>query len=457
MSFYLFEAAAVAFAVALYKFYGRLGSLSGRQAALVGVPAVAALVVLSFVARVYVKSGKRGRRSFWFTLAANVIAVALMVGSGEGLIRLLSVATPMGPSFAGTLLLPKRWELQRRRNAGLLKDAPTNISYFVRDTLLGWGVAPGRRSKNGLYLSSEEGVRSPRLGMSYAKEGARGAIAAVGDSFTFGLEGPFEDSWEAQLEPLIGPDTKILNFGVDGYGMDQAFLRYSRDARPWHPRLTLFGFIDHDLGRAMSVYTFLTYPNWGIPFSKPRFTVSNGALQPLNLPVLSPEAILEKPGVAALPFVEHDPGYNPDEWEWHVVYASHLVRYVVSRFPRWTARSQADWATEEIAVNSEILRTFGRQAATDGTVPFVIYFPTRGDYEGLDRSEKDKVLAAVSAAGIHNVDLTSCIAHIGPERAFIPGHQHYSAAGNGAVAQCLRPLVAQELQQLSVHTSPPHT
>lgn len=449
LSLYVFEAALAAFAVALYKYYGRLGALSLRQAALVGAPALVALLALAYAARGYVRARGTGRRRFWFTLAANLIAVTLMFGTGEVLVRLLSVATPMGPSFAGTLLLPKRWELQKQRNAGLLRDAPANISYFVRDTLLGWSVAPARRSKSGLYLSSTEGIRSPRIGISYAADDRRTTIAAIGDSFTFGLEGPYEDSWESQLEPLLGSDTRILNFGIDGYGMDQAYLRYMRDARPWHPRLTLFGFIDHDLGRAMSVYTFLTYPNWGIPFSKPRFTLIDGALRPINFPVLSPEAILEKHAVADLPFVDRDPGYNPDEWKRHMAQASYLVRYLVSRFPRWTARSQADWATEEVAVNSEILRAFGRQAAIDGTVPFVIYFPTRGDFEGLDRTEKDKILAAVSAAGIHNVDLTSCIGRIGPGRAFIPGHQHYSAAGNGAVAQCLEPLVRHEIQRLS--------
>ena len=446
MAFYALEAAVFALTIAIYKYSDRLGTLSLRQGVLLLASTGIAIACLGHICRTYHNAGTAGRRRVVLAFAANLVAVALMLGAAESVVRIVSVPTDMGPSFAGTLLLPKRWELQVRRNAKLLHDAPTNISYFVRDTLLGWTVGPGRRSKNGLYLSSTEGIRSSVLGMSY-RGGATRALAAVGDSFTFGLEGEFKDTWEYLLGTSLGTDTTILNFGVDGYGIDQAYLRYVRDVRPWHPRLALFGFIDHDLGRGMSVYSFITYPNWGIPFSKPRFTLKNEVLEPLNVPVIDPEDILSRETITELPFITYDAGYNPEEWTERVVHASYLARYVLSRFPRWPARSAEDWSKEEIALNSALLRSFGAIAERDGTVPIVIYFPTKGDFEGLDRSAKDAVLAAVSVSGIRTIDLTSCVSAIDWRRAFIPGHQHYSKAGNEAVARCLLPVVRQELER----------
>ena len=48
-------------------------------------------------------------------------------------------------------------------------------------------------------------------------------ILAVGDSFTFGDRVSDHETWPAQLERLTG--RQVLNAGVFGYGVDQAYLR----------------------------------------------------------------------------------------------------------------------------------------------------------------------------------------------------------------------------------------
>lgn len=62
--------------------------------------------------------------------------------------------------------------------------------------------------------------------MGFAWVPTRYRIAIVGDSFTFKLEVPYEKTWGHQFEIALGPGWQVLNFGVDGYGLDQAFLRY---------------------------------------------------------------------------------------------------------------------------------------------------------------------------------------------------------------------------------------
>jgi len=48
----------------------------------------------------------------------------------------------------------------------------------------------------------------------------------VGDSFTFGQEVTYEESWGYLLEKALGSEFQVLNFGVAMYGVDQAYLRY---------------------------------------------------------------------------------------------------------------------------------------------------------------------------------------------------------------------------------------
>jgi len=102
---------------------------------------------------------------------------------------------------------------------------------------------------------------------------------------------------------------------------------------------------------------------------------------------------------------------------------------------------------ERQQINSALLLTFARRAAAEGTVPLVIYLPSRGDLEGLDRSAKDKVLAVLQQSRVHYLDMTSCIKDVGLERAFVAGRRHYSAEGNAAVAQCLLPAVRSQFRR----------
>jgi hypothetical protein len=383
---------------------------------------------------------------FYFSLAMNLLTLMVLFAAGEVVVRRFSVPTPLGLSFARTLLLPKSWEHVRARNAGLLQDAPANISYFVSDSLLGWTVGPSRRSADRLYSSSAEGIRCARPGMVYADDTASYRIATVGDSFTFCLESPFEDSWEYQLERALDDTCVVLNFGVDGYGVDQAYLRYCRDVRPWRPAVAILGFIQHDLYRSLSVYSFITFPEWGFPFSKPRFHLRSGALELLNVPLISPDLIVAKASVTQLPFLEFDSGYDPLAWEWHSYYSSRLVRWLLSRFPRYPLPRPEAGRDTLPRINSELLLDFTRLAAADGTIPLLVYFPSRSDFEGQEFSAKDAVLAALQRSGVHCLDLTACIREVGPERAFIAGRPHYAAAGNAAVAACLLPVVRDQIR-----------
>jgi hypothetical protein len=82
----------------------------------------------------------------------------------------------------------------------------------------------------------------------------------------------FTESWGHHLERRLGPAVPVLNFGVDGYGLDQTYLRYQRDVRGWKPRVVLISLMGHELLRTMAVYPFVSF-RWPPCVVKPRFTL----------------------------------------------------------------------------------------------------------------------------------------------------------------------------------------
>jgi hypothetical protein len=372
------------------------------------------------------------------TLTSIVMAFVL----GEATIRLLAVQTPAGPTVLDTILLPRSWSDERTRYRDLLKQMPT--SYWVPDELLGWTVGPNRGS--GMYCSSSEGIRSVAPNIRYADRQPQHRIATVGDSFTFALDVPFEASWPNRLEQQLGSTVQVLNFGVAAYGVDQAYLRYLRDVRPWHPDVVVLGFIQPDLFRSLGVYSFVSHPQWAFPFAKPRLIVdAAGTVRSLNVPVPSPQEIFSVNAITDLQFIEYDPGFEPMEWRWRTYYHSYLVRFVLSRL-RGSPEERDRTSREAIALNAAIIASFSKVAEGEGSTPLVVYFPSRSDFPE-PRREKAAILTLLRERGIRYEDLTSCVGKLGVSELFSETSRHYSAKGNERVSTCLYPMLRDYLSR----------
>jgi hypothetical protein len=280
--------------------------------------------------------------------------------------------------------------------------------------------------------------------MALRERTASRRIALVGDSFTFGLEVSYADSWGHQLERALGPDVQVLNFGVDGYGVDQAYLRYARDVRPWQPDVVILGLINHDLFRSLAVYSFVSFPGWPFPFAKPRFVADLDRLALLNVPLPSPESIVAARSIRELPFIEYDPGYRAEDWEWHTLDGSYLYRLLVSHARVWTGPDPRRSDTKVLELNRALVRAFAREASAAGARPLLVYFPSDRDFRrrAEDVGWESLAQTTLRRSGLPYTDVTPCLAKENPAHLFGPGH--YSPLGNAAVAACLRPVV-QEL------------
>ena len=97
-----------------------------------------------------------------------------------------------------------------------------------------------------------------------------------GDSFTYGYGVGNDQTWCARLAAInLCLDT--VNLGQGGYGVDQAYLRYRRDAGTLDHDLHLFAFISSDFTRMRSD----SFRGYG----KPVLKLEDGALVVTNVPV----------------------------------------------------------------------------------------------------------------------------------------------------------------------------
>ena len=386
-------------------------------------------------------------RAFWMTVAMNLVTLAFAGVAAEIVLRATVTRKPQGEFVGGRLLPPRRWADVAAWNRQLLDRNPSNISYFIADDLLGWTIGPTRVSKDGVCASSVEGIRSADPSVVYLSTRPRHRIALVGDSFTFGLEVPFADSWGHVLETRLGSEAQVLNFGVDGYGFDQAYLRFQRDVRPVAPDVVVFGFIYHDLDRTMAVYNFIDFPEWGFPFSKPRLVLEKDeTLKVVNAPLIRPEDLFSTTSIDELPFLELDARYRSDDWRPTRYDWSYVLRLLFSSRP---TRAVDPRNSEEamLALNEGIVTAFARTAHADGAIPLVVYFPSRSDFGVRPDRLREKVFARFRAKGVAVIDTTSCLSKLGVETLFLPDRPHYSPAGNEAVANCLLPMVREALDQ----------
>lgn len=450
-AFYFAEALAVAILVFAYRLEGKAGVgdfLTSRPGILCVGVGLALLTTLFFIVKQCRVEAKSGSKQWLLGLVMNIAVVSALLLVTEIVLRLAVVPNKLGENLGAKLLYPRQWERATASYQALLRKAETQPTYLVFDEMLGFTVGPSRRSEDGLYVSSVEGIRSGRVGESYQGVSSDCRIALVGDSYTFGEVVPYEDTWGYWLQRQLGSRCQVLNFGVGGYGVDQMYLRYLKDVRAWHPDLVILGFINHDVIRTMAIYTFLMFPDGGMPFAKPRFVLQDGELEILNRPLPSTPQMLAQASIRDLPFIEYDINYRETEWDrpdWRYANHSYVFRLLTSLHPLYEhERPQvSDRAMEEI--NRRIYEGFVKVVTKDGGLPVIVYLPTDTDYP--IPSWEPIGLKILREAGIPHHDLRTCVgaAHAPAELFNLPERGgHYSPRGNRVVTDCL----FQEVQAL---------
>lgn len=459
ISLFIFELSLAVMAMAMYiKGERPFAVFLSRESGVAFLCAIGPFFLAGWViVHQYLANKRSPSRHFRMIVTMNLITVLLIVIAGEIAVRAGSQSYSYTVVFGNVELKPRDWERNKLHYRQLFEKSLADHSLLVYDDRLGWTVGQNRYSAGYMgkgresYASSAEGIRAPHEGVSFPKVEGKTDIALVGDSFTYGGEVSYEESWGYVLNQMLGEEYRVLNFGVSGYGLDQAYLRYEKDVTQRSPKVVILGFIEDDLVRTMKVYPFLS-SLWNIPFSKPRFVLRDGEIVNISMSTLPPEEMFSRGSISELPFLEYDGVYRPSDWQKRWYHVSYLVRLFLNRFPSWSAVSFEDSEEELVSVNAEIFKAFIRSAKQAGAIPLVVFFPTQKNIN--ERSSHLSLRKRVlELAGIAYIDSTPCLLEVPPSLRFAPD-SHYSPQGNAAVAKCLVDAVREALGQPSSRQLP---
>jgi hypothetical protein len=313
-------------------------------------------------------------------LASSASSAPAVLGRGRAreAVFWLVLAALVAVVSEGTAALATRILVARGAMAEVPRLSDDEIRYALahRSPLLGWGPATDAAGKVTTV--------APRADPAFPAAGTA-CVSVYGDSFTLG--GADDATYPHALARALG--CPVANFGVGGYGSDQALMLFRAQRAADRAPVVVLGHLTENVMRNVNQYQRLLYPASRLRF-KPRFVLDGGELQWVRSPVATaadyrraadaPEAVLRHDAFLARP----RPGFP---------YTVALLRWIAtdsyarSRFLRrpWHAAFYRP-GTEALALTTEILCRFAAEARTDGRAPLVVVIPTRSDLEFARRT-----------------------------------------------------------------------
>lgn len=397
------------------------------------------------------------KRIWVLRLSALGFTLAICLGIAEIGTRMLLRTTPDGmQTFMRARLKPYRLpvrQMERNVRRYLSGERPA----WRYDPLQGWILNPAWATDGNPVNSI--GMRSDRQFDRAPPDGVL-RIAAFGDSFVYGGEVDYEDTWPLGLEEMLaerGIPTEVLNFGVPAYGIDQAYLRWRHVGREYDPDVVIFGFMANDVYRNMNLIQAFYISGTGIPFSKPRFVLEAGRLRLVNSPTVPVE---ELPGVVASfpdhPLARHEFYFAPEDHVKRWWMGSRFAAFVAEglsrlRFSRGggfpisidkTAYIVPDgfWDADGDAtrITLEIVKRWQAEAEADGARFLVVHFPRRQDLEDIRQGRSLEYQPLLDAVR-ESTPFVETSDHFDPDALdpYFALQEHYSPKGSNLIASVL--------------------
>jgi hypothetical protein len=379
-------------------------------------------------------------------LAASTLALVEL-----GLRVVVSVNEQTGVLVLGRLaLLPWRPgdEHVRRTLAAPSRDD----RYMERDDELGWALRPNGGA--GMYEANASGLRG-RRGETVTQAPGTGItrVAVHGDSFTHGDEVPLEHTWAAQWMSLR-PNLEVLNFGVAGYGVDQAVLRHARDGTRFSAQAHVLCIWPEDIIRNLNIIRFYMTPQGELGRPKPRFVLEGDGLKLVNSPVMNDQDFADTvTGRRVNPLMAHERLHAEQDFEprwYHASYTARAVGGLLRSHERRRARERQyfDPNSEANRLAVRIAALFKAKVESSGAKAYVAIIPA-GNY--LERHEAGgwPLVDLLRGQGIDVIDLGPAIARAvraeGFDRIYLPGG-HTTSLGNRRIAEAFdRAFVQRQL------------
>ena len=289
-------------------------------------------------------------------------------------------------------------------------------------------------------------------------EPGHACMSGYGDSFIWGEEIPLADGLIEQLARKLG--CRIANYGVSGYGTDQAFLRFRRFAQDEAP-VVLLGIFPENLMRNVNQYRgFLGYSLQPQSLKGRALIDAAGRLEWLPRPKLDAEGFVRL-HVAPATVVPHE-YLMPDTRDGPVTRRfSHvetvlrvaLMPRVLAHFSGGPASAEffsADHPSGALPLTIAITEEFVRLAEQRGKRPLIVLFPGANSFRARDhRGDFDyaPLLAGLKSVKIDVFDVGQAVTASLGARSFCTLYVksdcsgHYGVQGSAIVAD----VIADEL------------
>ena len=363
----------------------------------------------------------------------------------EGVVRLLGETDADGQfTFMGYALEPYALPVTALVDGieNYISSADTKYhTEVIYDEMLGWTWAPHAMQLSGKLTFNGASLRSQR---EYSQEPPPDTlrIALFGDSFTQSVL-PDDQAWGNLLEIKLnqaGIRTEVLNFGVGGYGMDQAFLRYQHEGQHYSPDIVVFGFQPIDLHRNVNIFLRLTYHRHIIPFSKPRFVLTDQGLELLNQPTLHPEemiAVFES--FENHPLAPYEAYYQSRNVAGRWWASSRLAAFVFEVLKQQNEEMQKDRGpgSERGMLGQAIVDAFAADVKAHDTTFFVLHLPTKHNLRRYHRGEQAsyQFLLDHFEDSYHYITLDEYLDPVYVDEVYYPDGTHYGPEIDGILAQ----------------------
>lgn len=315
-----------------------------------------------------------------------------------------------------------------------------SYSYRLYDSKLGWKLGNNGKIPP-LYYSSPQGFRiSKAMYNAKQKEVTSTDIITIGDSFTHGDEVLHEQSWPYYLANLS--NRSVINFGVGGYGMDQAILSYFYSDIDCDT--VILGLISGDLERTTNIVYGGLY--LGGTKTKPMFVFnSDDKHSIINQPCLYGDKLKDEfiKGEGSILF-RHEKSFNPLIFRKQFFDFSYLyrlgkmfwLRSIIIKAPIYNSLDQRyDYIYK-------ILVKFNEIAKDKGDVPIVVFMGNMNSFDDRKRiklpwNRMENDLSKIGLLSINTADSIYPIYNNNPNKIINKNGVHYTAFSNKLIAEII--------------------
>ncbi len=342
--------------------------------------------------------------------------------------------------------------------------------YQEFDPVLGWTIRPNARAEQGdaVFTSNSIGIRSLR---EYPRDKPPGLIriATFGPSFTHGDEVSDQATWQVYME-RARPDIEVMNWGVGGYGTDQALLRYTTQALPYRPDIVIIGIEENNIWRNVNRFRPFQHYTTEVPLTKPIFILEQDRLVLLENPfqdfktlqdylINDPSGFLDR--VCPHDYFCDRAKYQPLPLD--IFTSFRFLRTLVyevgqsdapENFVLEQSADQTDWLLNEVQrTNWLLIQMFVTEVSRNGSQPVILLFPERSSIEATEHGQRVFYHAGATfleEQGLHVIELTSAFVEhkqqhqLSYDDYYVSDGGHFSELGNSVVGQTVLTSLCRE-------------